>query len=212
MIGLPGRKNIGLGRHWHGLGTTLWMLNGIVYVVLLFGTGLWRRIIPTSWDIFPQAWDSLVMYLGFTKPSVEHFQPYDALQMLGYTFIIFVVAPLMILTGLAMAPAIRNRFPRYVKFWGGHQGARSIHFILHGHHDPVYRHAREPRLYRSRRIQPAANDLRSERSGAVCAGVYDCARHDYYRDLLLRSSCPDWSLADRPRAQRFLVKVTELSS
>ncbi|MBA4575945.1 cytochrome b/b6 domain-containing protein [Corynebacterium glutamicum] len=55
--------------------------------------------------------------------------PYDALQMLGYTFVIFILAPFLILTGIAMAPAIRSRFPWYVKLFGGHQGARSLHFI-----------------------------------------------------------------------------------
>lgn len=126
---LPGHKNIGLGRHWHGLGVTLWLLNGIVYVVLLFATGLWRRLIPTSWDVFPAAWDSLIIYLGFNTPSIEHFQPYDALQMLTYSGVVFILAPIMILTGIAMSPAIRSRFPWYVKIWGGHQGARSLHFI-----------------------------------------------------------------------------------
>ncbi len=129
LLTLPGRKNIGLGRHWHGLGVMLWLLNGMLYVVLLFGTGLWRRIVPTSWDVFPEAWASLKIYAGFEAPSIEHFQPYDALQMLTYTGVVFLLAPLMILTGVAMAPAVRSRFPSYVKFWGGHQGARSLHFI-----------------------------------------------------------------------------------
>lgn len=129
VLTLPGKKNIGLGRHWHGLGVTLWLINGIVYVVLLFATGLWRRLIPTSWDVFPQAWDSLVIYLGFGVPSIEHFQPYDPLQMLTYSAVVFILAPIMILTGIAMAPAVRSRFPWYVKLWGGHQGARSLHFI-----------------------------------------------------------------------------------
>lgn len=129
LIGLPGRKNVGLGRHWHGFGVTLWLINGIVYVFLLFATGMWRRIIPTSWDIFGEAWDSLLVYLSLNKPGPEHFQPYDALQTLGYASIIFIVAPIMILTGIAMSPAVRSRFPWYVKFWGGHQGARSIHFL-----------------------------------------------------------------------------------
>lgn len=35
----------------------------------------------------------------------------------------------MMLTGVAMSPAIRSRYPWYVKFWGGHQGARSLHFL-----------------------------------------------------------------------------------
>ncbi|MGC5627755.1 molybdopterin-dependent oxidoreductase [Georgenia sp. Z1344] len=129
VFGLPGRKNIGLGRHFHGLGVMLWVLNGIVYVALLFGTGLWRRIIPTSWDVFPEAWESLKVYLGLGVPGIEHFSPYDSLQMLGYTAVIFLLAPFLILSGLAMAPAIRSRFPWYVKLFGGHQGARSLHFI-----------------------------------------------------------------------------------
>ena len=129
LLTLPGRKNIGLGRHWHGLGVTLWLINGLAYVVLLFATGLWRRIIPTSWDVFPDAWESMKIYAGFGVPSIEHFQPYDALQMLTYTGVVFLLAPLLIFTGIAMAPAVRSRFPWYVKMWGGHQGARSLHFI-----------------------------------------------------------------------------------
>ena len=129
LLTLPGRENIGLGRHWHGLGVTLWLINGILYVILLFATGLWQRIIPTSWDVVPDAIESARIYLGFGVPSIEHFQPYDALQMLAYTGVIFILAPVMILTGIAMAPAVRSRYPWYVKMWGGHQGARSIHFI-----------------------------------------------------------------------------------
>ncbi len=129
LISLPGRAFIGLGRAWHGIVTTLWILTGLTYVVLLFGTGQWRRIVPTSWDVFPRAWESLKIYAGFGVPSLEHFQPYDALQMLTYTFIVFVVAPVMILTGPVMSPAVVGRFPWWAKIFGGRQAARSIHFI-----------------------------------------------------------------------------------
>ncbi len=43
----------------------LWVLNGFVYVTLLFATGLWRRLIPTSWDIVPEAWESEVSPRSF---------------------------------------------------------------------------------------------------------------------------------------------------
>lgn len=129
LISLPGRAKIGLGRAWHGIVTTLWVLNGLIYVIALFGTGQWRRIVPTSWNIFPEAWASLKIYAGFGVPSIEHFQPYDALQMLMYSFIVFIVAPLMILTGPVMSPAVVGRFPRWAKIFGGRQAARSIHFI-----------------------------------------------------------------------------------
>ena len=79
--------------------TVVWVLNGLIYVVLLFGTGQWRRIVPTSWDVFGEAWDSLKIYAGFGVPSIEHFQPYDALQQIMYFLVVFVLAPLMIVTG-----------------------------------------------------------------------------------------------------------------
>ncbi len=130
-IALPGgRHSLGMGRHWHFLCAFLWMLNGFIYVSLLFWTDDWRRLIPTSWDIFPQAWDCLVSYATFHLPSASVFHPYDPLQQLTYAFIVFICAPLTILTGIAMSPAVIGRFPWYVKIFGGRQKSRSIHFLL----------------------------------------------------------------------------------
>ena len=35
LISLPGRGEIGLGRAWHALVTSIWLLNGFIYVALL---------------------------------------------------------------------------------------------------------------------------------------------------------------------------------
>ena len=209
LIALPGRENIGLGRHWHGLSVMLWVLNGIIYVVLLFATGLWQRIIPTSWEVFPEAWDSMVMYLGFQIPSIEHFQPYDALQMLGYTFVVFILAPFLMLTGLAMSPAIRSRYPWYVKFWGGHQGARSLHFIamvlMSGfivmHVGLVFIVHREQNL-----VHMVFGDVDTARYAQAFVIVIATIVAVVVFWVLLSY----WTLADRARAHRFLVTVTEI--
>ena len=129
LISLPGRGQIGLGRAWHALVTAIWLINGFVYVALLFGTGQWRRIVPTSWSIFPEAWESAKIYMGLQIPSIEHFQPYDALQKLMYFTVVFIVAPLMIATGPIMSPTFAGRFPEYVKLFRNRQTARSIHFL-----------------------------------------------------------------------------------
>ena len=34
---------------------SLWLLNGLVFYVLLFTTGQWRRVVPTTWAVFPNA-------------------------------------------------------------------------------------------------------------------------------------------------------------
>ncbi len=129
LLALPGRKNLGLGRHWHGVSSSLWILNGVIYVVLLLTTGEWARLIPTSWDIFPRASQSLLTYLSFHTPPLSEFRPYDPLQQLTYAFVVFVLGPFMLLTGIAMSPAIAASAPWYIKLFGGHQVARSLHFL-----------------------------------------------------------------------------------
>jgi DMSO/TMAO reductase YedYZ molybdopterin-dependent catalytic subunit/thiosulfate reductase cytochrome b subunit len=129
VLGLPGGDNLGLGRHWHFFSIIFWVLNGFVYVVLLFVTGEWVSLIPTSWSIVPRAWNTLLIYLSFHIPPASDFRPFDPLQQLAYAGVIFLLAPFMLLTGAALSPAIAARFPWYIKLFGGRQAARSLHFL-----------------------------------------------------------------------------------
>jgi methionine sulfoxide reductase catalytic subunit len=130
FVALPGgHHNLGASRNWHFLIVPVWVLNGLSYVILLGVTGQWRRLIPTSWTILPQAWESILTYSSFQIPPDSAFHPYDSLQQLTYASVVFLVAPLMILTGLCMSPALIARFPWYPRLFGGRQAARSLHFI-----------------------------------------------------------------------------------
>ncbi len=126
-IALPGHDNLGLGRHWHFLADFAWLLTGLTYVVMLFVTPEWRRLIPTSWGVFPDAWHAMLSYLSLHV--VETPGGYNALQQLSYAGVIFLLAPFSIATGIAMSPAIAARFPKYIKLFHGRQGARSLHFL-----------------------------------------------------------------------------------
>ena len=128
-LGQPGGNNLGMGRHWHFSAALFWVLNGLVYVILLFATGEWTRLIPTSWDIFPAAWHTFITYATFGQPPASAFHPFDPLQQLVYAAVIFVLAPFLILTGAAQSPAIEAQFPRYAWLFGGRQRARSLHFL-----------------------------------------------------------------------------------
>ena len=131
-LGLPGfRHTIGMARHWHFMSDLLWIVAGLVYVVMLFVSGHWERIVPVSWSILPEAWAMFVSYATLhLPPEPDGFYRYNALQQLAYFGVTFVLAPLSILTGLAMSPAFDNRFKWYPKLFGGRQGARSLHFLL----------------------------------------------------------------------------------
>jgi methionine sulfoxide reductase catalytic subunit len=126
FVALPGRSNLGLGRHWHFFSIIFWLGNGIAYYGLLFATGVWATLIPTSWSIFPQALQTALIYASGKLPPPGN--PFDPLQQLSYAFVVFVLGPLLLATGAAMSPGVSGRFPRYPKIFGGRQLARSIHF------------------------------------------------------------------------------------
>lgn len=131
MVATPGyRHTVGIARSWHFLDVYGFILTGIVFVVMLFGTDQWRRIVPQSTLVPLQAWNTWVHYATFhMPPEFNGYYGYNALQQIVYFAFVLVFGPLAILTGMAMSPAAVNRFPRYAQLFGGRQSARSIHFL-----------------------------------------------------------------------------------
>jgi methionine sulfoxide reductase catalytic subunit len=130
QIGLPGlRHSIGLARWWHLGVDGLWLLNGVIFYVLLFATGEWRRVVPTSWDVFPNALSVLIQYLSLDWPTESSWAAYNGLQLIAYFITVFVAAPLALITGLGMSPALSTRFRRVSSVFGI-QTARSLHFLV----------------------------------------------------------------------------------
>jgi DMSO/TMAO reductase YedYZ molybdopterin-dependent catalytic subunit/thiosulfate reductase cytochrome b subunit len=131
-IGLPGRRHtVGMARHWHFLGAMFWVVNGLVFAVLLLSGDQWKRLVPSSWKIIPDAWAIFVHYATFHMPQEPNgFYRYNALQQLSYFIVVFVLAPLAILSGPSMSPALTNRFNWYPKLPGNRQIGRSLHFLV----------------------------------------------------------------------------------
>jgi DMSO/TMAO reductase YedYZ molybdopterin-dependent catalytic subunit/thiosulfate reductase cytochrome b subunit len=129
IVALPGKKNLGLGRHWHFMSIQFWILTGAVYVSLVFATGYWHYLVPEHWSLIPDSIKSIGDYLRFEIPDKIPGQPFEPAQKLAYFVVIFLLAPLQIATGAAMSPSVLARFPWYGKLFGGKQGARSMHFL-----------------------------------------------------------------------------------
>lgn len=131
-LGLPGiRHSIGLARWWHFSTTLLWMVNGLAFYILLFATGQWLRLVPTTWEVWPNALSTALQYLSLDFPAEQSWTRYNSLQQLSYFLTVFIAAPVSILTGLLQSPAISNRIG-----WIGRvlhrQRARAIHFMALG--------------------------------------------------------------------------------
>jgi thiosulfate reductase cytochrome b subunit len=68
--------------------------------------------------------------LRFKRPSAAEAWSYNLLQRISYLFVIFVLFPLVIWTGLAMSPAFVSAVPAAVNLLGGQQSARTLHFFV----------------------------------------------------------------------------------
>ncbi len=129
-LGIPGiRHSIGLARWWHFSVNMLWLMNGIAIYVLLFSTDQWHRLVPTTWEVIPNAASTALQYLSLTFPDDHSWTRYNSLQQLAYFLTVFVAAPTSVVTGLLQSPSLSNHLG-----WAGRllnrQRARSIHFLV----------------------------------------------------------------------------------
>jgi len=132
LVATPGyRHTVGIARSWHFLSVYGFIGTGALFVVMLFCTAQWRRLVPHSPLVFTQAWNTWIYYATLhLPPEPNGFYAYNALQQLAYFGVVFVLGPLAILTGIAMSPAVVSRFAWYGRIFGGRQSARSMHFLV----------------------------------------------------------------------------------
>jgi thiosulfate reductase cytochrome b subunit len=97
------RRKMSLTLWLHQALDILWLANGILFVVLLFATGQWMRVIPTSWEVFPNALSAALQYVSLDWPTENGWVNYNSLQQLAYFTTIFVAAPLAAITGYRMS-------------------------------------------------------------------------------------------------------------
>lgn len=114
--------------HWFHISVdVLWVLNGLVFYLLIFATGQWMRIVPVSWDVFPNAISAGIQYASLHWPLETGWVNFNALQTLAYFVTVFIAAPLAVITGIRMSPGLALRFTKIEKVFPI-QLARAIHF------------------------------------------------------------------------------------
>ncbi len=126
---VPSAKWLAMGRQWHLFFAWLSLINGLIFTAYAFASRhATRDLAPTSSDLRGIG-KSVKDHLVFRHPSSDEAKRYNVLQKLAYAGILFIIAPLIVLTGLAMSPTIDTAFPWILTILGGRQAARTIHFI-----------------------------------------------------------------------------------
>jgi thiosulfate reductase cytochrome b subunit len=122
----------GWSRYLHFQAAWVVVLTGFLYLVSGLFTAHFRenflaRRCGLSWRAFSTA---IARHLHFDRASESEAFSYNLPQRLAYLFVIFVLFPLVIWTGLAMSPAFVSAFAATVNVLGGQQSARTLHFFV----------------------------------------------------------------------------------
>lgn len=121
----------GWGRSLHFLAAWWLVLPGAVYLLTgIFGGHFRSNLWPRAKELAPAlVWRDVVDHLRLRIPAASGGPRYGLLQKCAYSFVVFVAAPLMVVSGLTMAPAVTAAFPMLLRAFGGYQSARTIHFL-----------------------------------------------------------------------------------
>ena len=126
---VPSARWLAMGRQWHLFFAWLFVINGLIFTAYaLASRHVTRDLAPTGKDLRGIG-KAVKDHIVLRHPKGDEAKRYNVLQKLSYMGILFVVAPLIILTGLTMSPTIDTAFPWLLTLFGGRQGARTIHFI-----------------------------------------------------------------------------------
>ena len=122
----------GWARYLHFLAAWAGVGNGVFYLLSgVIARHFRKNLLPRRGDL---DWNSisktLVSELRFRRGAGRESQTYNILQRVAYLVVVFLLFPAAIWTGLAMSPAITSVVPVIVNVAGGHQSARTIHFVV----------------------------------------------------------------------------------
>jgi len=122
----------GWSRYLHFQAAWIVVLTGLLYMVFGFLTGHFRKnLLPAKADLSWRGVSAAVAaHLRFARHDREGAESYNVLQRSTYLFVIFVLFPFVIWTGLAMSPAFVSAVPACVTLLGGRQSARTLHFFV----------------------------------------------------------------------------------
>jgi thiosulfate reductase cytochrome b subunit len=121
----------GWARSLHFLAAWCLVLPGAIYLFTGARRGHFRaHILPARGELTRgHVWRDVLDHARFRIPPASGGPRYGVLQKTAYAAVVFGAAPLMVVTGLAMSPAVTAAFPFLLDVFGGFQSARTIHFF-----------------------------------------------------------------------------------
>lgn len=131
LFTIPNYYSLAEGRQWHFFFAWVLVISAVAYITYaIFSRHLSRNLLlkPEERKL-THLWHDIKQHARLRFPTGEAARAYNPLQKLAYLGVIFVLIPLIVLTGMMMSPTLNAAFPWLLDLFGGRQSARSIHFI-----------------------------------------------------------------------------------
>lgn len=131
-VTLPSTYNLALARDWHLSFAWVFMAGLVAYLGRSAWNGHLRRdLAPTQAELTPRhIGGDILDHIRLRFPKGAAALRYNILQKLAYLSVLVVLLPGMVLSGLAMSPAMLAAWPWLLGLFQGHASARSMHFLF----------------------------------------------------------------------------------
>ena len=128
---IPTGYNLALARRWHLLFALVLGFGLLAFMIAsLINRHFQRDLRVRAGELAPRSLlHDLKEHLAFRFHDPANPAAFNIFQKLSYVLVIFILIPLMILTGLTLSPGMDAAWPWLLDIFGGRSSARSIHFI-----------------------------------------------------------------------------------
>jgi thiosulfate reductase cytochrome b subunit len=130
---IPSDYNLALARHWHLFFAWIFAFGFLAYfVIILLNRHFSRDLAFRKGELAPSHLIAdVVDHAKLKWPTGEAALRYNVLQKIAYNGTLFVLIPLLIVTGLGLSPGFNAVLP-IPDLVGGRATVRSLHFIAAG--------------------------------------------------------------------------------
>ena len=128
---IPSSYSLADARIWHLAFAWLFAVGLLAFMVVSLVNRHFQRDLTISRDeVRPShVWTDIQDHARLRFPTGAAALRYNILQKGSYAAVIFILLPLIILTGLTMSPALTSGWAWLLDLFGGRQSARSLHFL-----------------------------------------------------------------------------------
>jgi len=128
---IPTGYDLAAARRWHFAFAWFFAFGLTAFMLISLVNGHIRKdlhVRRAEWS--PRAlWRAIKNHAQLRFGDDNGLSHYNILQKFSYIGVIFLLLPLLILTGITMSPAMNAAWPWLLDIFGGRQSARSLHFI-----------------------------------------------------------------------------------